>query len=89
MQIIGDGNGCLINAVCMYDWWSVLCSVRLLEGGAESGFRQTKPEEYQSRLFHFCGTGKNIVMTQVITTGAVLSRQNTSSEQRPAQYGRR
>jgi len=39
---------------------------RLMEGGADSGFRHVEPEKYQSRLFHFCGEGKNVVMSQVI-----------------------
>ena len=37
----------------------------MMEGGADSGFRHAEPDKYQSRLFHFCGTGKNVVMTQV------------------------
>ena len=50
-----------------------LC-VRLMEGGADSGFRHVEPEKYQSRLFHFCGTGKNVVMSQVsiITPGRIV-----------------
>jgi len=36
-----------------------------MEGGADSGFRHVEPEKYQSRLFHFCGEGKNVVMSQV------------------------
>ena len=36
-----------------------------MEGGADSGFRHVQAEEYKSRLFHFCGTGKNVVMSQV------------------------
>ena len=38
---------------------------RLLEGGADTGFHHVVPEKYTPRLFHFHGTGKNIVVTQV------------------------
>ena len=38
---------------------------RLMSGGADSGFNKVKPEEYTPRLFHFSGTGKNVVVTQV------------------------
>jgi len=43
-----------------------------MEGGADSGFRHVEPEKYQSRLFHFCGTGKNVVMSQVSLTLQLL-----------------
>jgi len=49
----------------LYSVWCDVRSVRLMEGGADSGFRHVEPEKYQSRLFHFCGTGKNVVMSQV------------------------
>lgn len=39
--------------------------VMLLEGGADSGFNHVKPETYTPRLFHFHGTGKNIVAEEV------------------------
>jgi len=38
----------------------------LLAGGAESGFRHVAPEKYTPRLYHFHGTGKNIVVKQVL-----------------------
>jgi len=38
---------------------------RILEGGAETGFRHVEPEKYHSRLFHFRSSGKNVVVTQV------------------------
>lgn len=43
--------------------WNV--RYRLLEGGAESGFRHVVAEKYTPRLFHFHGTGKNVVAKQV------------------------
>lgn len=36
-----------------------------MSGGAESGFRHVKPEEYKPRLLHFCGTRKNIEVKEV------------------------
>jgi gelsolin len=39
--------------------------LQLMEGGAESGFRNVKPETYTPRLLHFHGVGKNIVVNQV------------------------
>lgn len=35
------------------------------KGGAATGFRHVKPEEYKPRLFKVSGTGKNIKATQV------------------------
>lgn len=46
--------------------------IQLLAGGAESGFRHVKPEEYTPRLFHFHGAGKNVVATQVPATKSRL-----------------
>jgi len=37
----------------------------ILEGGAETGFRHVKPEEYKPRLLHFSGAKKNIVVHEV------------------------
>jgi gelsolin len=37
----------------------------VMAGGAESGFNQVKPTEYQPRLLHFCGTKQNIVVQEV------------------------
>jgi gelsolin len=39
-------------------------AITLLEGGAETGFRHVKPEEYKPRLLHFHGTRKNIVINE-------------------------
>jgi len=39
--------------------------ITLMAGGAESGFNKVKPEEYTPHLFHFSGTGKSVVATQV------------------------
>ena len=36
-----------------------------MKGGADTGFRHVKPEEYQPRLLHFCGTRKNVVVKEV------------------------
>lgn len=40
-------------------------SLTYMSGGADSGFRHVQPEQYQHRLFHFCGTRKNIQVKQV------------------------
>lgn len=40
-------------------------TIEILEGGAESGFRHVKPEEYTPRLLHFHGEKKNISVKQV------------------------
>ncbi|XP_071808772.1 gelsolin-like protein 2 [Asterias amurensis] len=36
-------------------------TLNLMNGGADTGFRHVKPEEYQPRLLHFSGTRKSIV----------------------------
>ena len=41
--------------------------IRLLEGGAESGYRHVTPAKYIPRLFHFHGTGTNVVVKQVFS----------------------
>jgi gelsolin len=46
----------------------------LLEGGADTGFNHVKPEEYSTRLLHFSGAGKNVVVSQV---PAAKSRLNS------------
>lgn len=43
-----------------------------MEGGADSGFRHVEPEKYQSRLFHFCGEGKNVAMSQIPASKSLL-----------------
>ncbi|XP_012939160.1 gelsolin-like protein 2 [Aplysia californica] len=40
-------------------------TIELLEGGAESGFRQVKPEEYVPRLLHFHGDRSGVTVKQV------------------------
>nr|KAG5705616.1 hypothetical protein BaRGS_034814 [Batillaria attramentaria] len=40
-------------------------SLTYMKGGADSGFRHVKPEEYTPRLLHFCGTRKNITVKEV------------------------
>jgi gelsolin len=46
----------------------------LLEGGADTGFNHVKPEQYNPRLLHFSGAGKNVVVSQV---PAAKSRLNS------------
>lgn len=40
-------------------------TITIMKGGAESGFRQVKPEEYTPRLLHFCGTKKHVQVREV------------------------
>ena len=40
-----------------------------MKGGADTGFRHVKPEEYQPRLLHFCGTRRNIEVKEVSGLG--------------------
>lgn len=35
-------------------------TMSIMEGGAETGFRHVKPEEYPTRLLHFCGKRRNV-----------------------------
>lgn len=44
---------------------SYFSQITIMQGGAESGFRHVKPEEYIPRLFHISGTKKNIMVKQV------------------------
>jgi len=39
--------------------------ITIMKGGADSGFRHVKPEEYTPRLFHISGTRKNIMVKQI------------------------
>ena len=36
-----------------------------MKGGADTGFRKVKPEEYAPRLLHFSGTRKNVEVREV------------------------
>lgn len=36
-----------------------------MKGGAETGFRHVKPEEYTPRLLHFSGTRKHVEVREV------------------------
>ena len=38
---------------------------RYLHGGADSGFRSVKPEEYTPRLFHFHGDKNGVTVKEV------------------------
>ncbi|CAC5410341.1 GSN [Mytilus coruscus] len=40
-------------------------NITILKGGADTGFRHVKPEEYTPRLFHFCGTRKHVEIREV------------------------
>ncbi|OAF66086.1 Actin regulatory protein CAP-G [Intoshia linei] len=37
----------------------------ILEGGTDSGFYHVTPEQYESRLLHFSGKGKNIIISEI------------------------
>ena len=42
-----------------------ICHIRLLKGGADTGFRRVLPEEYTPRLMRVKkGEGKNIVVSE-------------------------
>jgi len=43
-------------------------TIRILEGGVESGFHHVKPEEYQPRLLHVKGFGSNLRVSQTHLT---------------------
>lgn len=40
-------------------------SLTYMKGGADTGFRHVKPEEYTPRLLHFCGTRKKVTVKEV------------------------
>lgn len=37
---------------------------RYMHGGAESGFRRVKPEQYKPRLFHFHGDKRGVMVKE-------------------------
>jgi gelsolin len=39
--------------------------ITLMAGGADTGFNHVTPEEYTPRLFHFSGSGRAVIVTQV------------------------
>ena len=41
------------------------CLFRVMKGGADTGFRHVKPEEYTPRLLHFSGTRKQVEVREV------------------------
>ena len=45
---------------------------RILEGGAESGFRHVKPEEYRPRLLHFHGNKKSVAVKEIRRNRSLL-----------------
>ncbi|XP_045164503.1 gelsolin-like protein 2 [Mercenaria mercenaria] len=40
-------------------------TITIMKGGADSGFRKVKPEEYTPRLLHFSGTRKHVEVREV------------------------
>ncbi|XP_060552733.1 gelsolin-like protein 2 [Ruditapes philippinarum] len=40
-------------------------TITIMKGGADTGFRKVKPEEYTPRLLHFSGTRKNVEVREV------------------------
>jgi len=40
-------------------------AVTYMKGGAKSGFKHVKPEEYKPRLLHFCGAKRKVKVTEV------------------------
>ncbi|CAH1784269.1 unnamed protein product [Owenia fusiformis] len=49
--------------------------IRYLKGGAASGFRHVKAEEYEPRLLHFHGKGRKVIVKEVART-----RKNLKSD---------
>lgn len=43
----------------------ILIRFRVLKGGADTGFRHVKPEEYTPRLLHFSGTRRHVEVREV------------------------
>ena len=44
---------------------SYFSSITLMKGGAATGFRNVRPEEYKHRLFQVVGERKNIKVTEI------------------------
>lgn len=40
-------------------------TLTIMKGGAKTGFRHVGPREYTPRLFHFCGSGRNVKVNEV------------------------
>lgn len=51
---------------------SYFTSITILKGGAESGFRKVKPEEYKPRLLHFHGDKYGVKVTQIARNRSLL-----------------
>ncbi len=47
---------------------NILTFDSIMEGGADTGFRHVKPEEYQPRLLHVSGKRRNIQVKEVPCT---------------------
>lgn len=43
-----------------------------MKGGADSGFRQVKPEEYTPRLLHFHGDRKGVKVNEIARNRSLL-----------------
>ena len=41
-------------------------SFRIMEGGADTGFRHVEPEKYEPRLMRYKREGRRVVATEVI-----------------------
>lgn len=48
-------------------------NITIWKGGADTGFRHVKAEEYQPRLLHFCGNRAKVVVTEVPRTASRLN----------------
>ena len=49
-----------------------LIYLRILEGGAESGFRHVRPEEYRPRLLHFHGDKRGVQVKEIRRNRSLL-----------------
>lgn len=45
---------------------------RILNGGADSGFRHVKPEEYKPRLLHFHGDRYGVTVNEIARCKSLL-----------------
>lgn len=51
-----------------------------LHGGADSGFRAVKPEEYTPRLFHFHGDKFEVTVKEVAITKLFILKNSTITQ---------
>ena len=45
---------------------------RIMEGGADTGFRHVEPEKYEPRLLRYKREGRKVKVTEVKTTSSVI-----------------